>query len=382
VALLILSRFSPSEFDASELSSCTGHLGYICIDPLGPFSQIAQLDGSLKPLSIMVPARRWESLGRYIHQVNVQRCIDLALGIFRFECLGRPRTVVLPKDQIDPRSSLNWAQVLEECFTNPWSKRLLAVRKNLTHLTGGEVSQDYLYGLTSTSHFDFRELCFKEGYWKTPFGLFSASPFEESMDIMHTVMAIAVVIAGLQPWGLPLVIPRSLVDVLCPVLELSFPNDSTDPPMLVRKVSQIPRTMVLDIPSWTWGSLDEAMEGLQAIRLQHFPGLSSRFSLYYDTMVFLFKLNSIEMQSVNVSLAAWCPVHYLESRAAKPPEDLDAWKRQCRAALRERLNGQPMDEVPEWALEVLATVLRGWLMDPHPIKEDFRTIFRRRVFLE
>jgi hypothetical protein len=99
------------------------------------------------------------------------------------------------------------------------------------------------------------------------------------------------------------------------------------------------------------------MERLQAIRLQHFSGLSSRCSLYYDTMVFLFKLNRIEMQSVNVSLAAWCSVHYLESRAANPPEDLNAWKRQCRAALRERLNGKPMDEVPEWALKVLANGL-------------------------
>jgi hypothetical protein len=112
----------------------------------------------------MVPARQRESSGRYIHQVNVQRCIDLALGIFRFECLGRLRTVVLPKDQIDPRSYWDWAETLEEYTTKPSPKRVFTVRRNLTHLTGGEVSQDHLYDLTSTSHFDFQELCFKEEY--------------------------------------------------------------------------------------------------------------------------------------------------------------------------------------------------------------------------
>jgi hypothetical protein len=138
------------------------------------------------------------------------------------------------------------------------------------------------------------------------------------MEIMHAVMTIAIVLARLQPWGLPVVVPRSLVDALCPLLKLSLPNDSTDPPMLIRKVSKIPRTMVLDIPGWTWGSLDGAMEGLQAVRSQHFSDLGSRCSLYYDTIVFLFNLNRTEMHSVNVSLAAWCSVYYLESRAVKP----------------------------------------------------------------
>lgn len=90
-ALLILAGFSPSEFHPSETSSATGPLGYMYLGSHGPFSQAAQLDGSSKALSGLQP----KTPGRYVHQVNVQRCIGLALGIFRFNCPGRPRVVVL-----------------------------------------------------------------------------------------------------------------------------------------------------------------------------------------------------------------------------------------------------------------------------------------------
>jgi hypothetical protein len=120
------------------------------------------------------------------------------------------------------------------------------------------------------------------------------------------------------------------------------------------------------------------LDGLHSVNSQHFSGLSSRCSLYYDAMVFLFRLNQIEMHSVSIGVAARC------SLALPGPiveEPLHAWESQYRAAIRERLNGEPIDEAPEWAMEILATYLHAWLMDSHPIKEDFRTVFRRRVFL-
>ncbi|KAE9381791.1 hypothetical protein N431DRAFT_14076 [Stipitochalara longipes BDJ] len=98
-------------------------------------------------------------------------------------------------------------------------------------------------------------------------------------------------------------------------------------------------------------------------------------------MVFLFNLNRIDMRSVNIGLAAWCSTYYLESKGEVVSENPSAWRDQCRIAIRERLNGKPMDDVPQWAREILATFLHAWLMNSHPLREDFRTIFRRRVFL-
>jgi hypothetical protein len=385
-ALLILSGFSPSNFHSTETSSDTGHLGYMYLGPHGPFSQIAQLDGSSKALSMLQPG---ELVGRYVHQINVQKTIDLALGIFRFNCLGRPRVVVLAEDDIakwQPFGSVHDARkqhLLNACFANPSSQRILAVRRNLTHLTGGEVSSKnpkLLFDIVATAHFDFLEIYLTEKSWETPLNL----RYESEQVPFELAMRIAVVVAALQPWGLPVILPKSLVDALCPLLEeSSFLGASTDSPMLVQKVSEIPHTVRLNIPGWDWKTLVLALEGLKAVKTSHFSGLSSRCSLYYDTMVFLFHQKKIDMGHVGTGLAAWCAVRYLypDVNTARLGEDFDEWERNFRAAVRERLHGTPIDDPPKWAHEILATFLHAWLKDSHAIKDNFRTIFRRRVFL-
>jgi hypothetical protein len=129
-ALLILAGFSPSKFQSSETSSATGLLGWMYLGPHSPFSQVAQLDSSSKALSKL----QRETLGRNVHQAKVQRCIDIALGIFRFDCIGRSRVVILAIDEID----LEYDCALGQCFETTSSQRLLNVLRNLTHLTGGE----------------------------------------------------------------------------------------------------------------------------------------------------------------------------------------------------------------------------------------------------
>ncbi|KAE9381790.1 hypothetical protein N431DRAFT_551821 [Stipitochalara longipes BDJ] len=166
-ALLILGGFSPSDFHVSKTSSHTGHLGHMHLGPLGPFSQIAQLDGSWKRLFDLHPGLHEETLGRYIHQVNVRCCIDLALGIFRFYCLGHHRAVVLPADELVPAA-------VNEYFAKPSSRRLLAVRRNLTHLTGGEVAQNHLFDLDRASHFKFKDIFSRERAWKTALNSFTS----------------------------------------------------------------------------------------------------------------------------------------------------------------------------------------------------------------
>jgi hypothetical protein len=124
-ALLILSSFSPSGLYPTETSSTTGHLGQVYVGHHGPFSQIAQFDGSSVDLSKM---QGGESPGRYAHQLNVRTCIDLALGIFRFECRGVCRVVTLCLDQIEPIQKLSDKSSLELCFGTATPQRLNSVR--------------------------------------------------------------------------------------------------------------------------------------------------------------------------------------------------------------------------------------------------------------
>lgn len=137
--------------------------------------------------------------------------------------------------------------------------------------------------LDQRSHLEFQDIFFKEEgrIVENTFCLvtlqFDIFAHERSASTLHTAMTIAVVLVGLQPWGLPVVVPRSLTGALCPWLWESFPSLATDPSMLSRKVSELPRrTIRLRVSSWTWVSLGGALEGLRAVSSQHFSGLSSR----------------------------------------------------------------------------------------------------------
>lgn len=222
---------------------------------LGPhdaFSQIAQLDGASKALPFL---QREEWAGRYVHILNVQRAIDLALGIFRFECHGQHKVVVLATDDID---SSDFPGALQQCFSNPTSRRVLAVRRNLTHLSGGEVARNPLFDTAATSHFDFVDLFVKNEAWEIPLSVQlsnqSDSQREWARDVFDQAMRVAVAVAALKPWGLPLVIARSVADALSPLLEkvsLDWPAE----PLLLRKVSELPSNLRLDIMGWDWRSL-------------------------------------------------------------------------------------------------------------------------------
>jgi hypothetical protein len=90
-------------------------------------------------------------------------------------------------------------------------------------------------------------------------------------------------------------------------------------------------------------------------------------------MLFVFRHYKIDMNAVEISLAVTLAVQSEITQVPVP--------RQLPDAIRERLNGPPLDEVEPWAREVLATYLHAWLKESKDIRPDFRQSFRRRVFL-
>jgi hypothetical protein len=106
-------------------------------------------------------------------------------------------------------------------------------------------------------------------------------------------------------------------------------------------------------------------------------------------MLFVFSQNGIDLGSVSTGLAAWCATCYLYGESYPKEKDEMHWhaykaSNTCvrfRSAIRERLNGSPLEELKDWAYEIAATYLIAWLRDSNTIEEDFRSKFRRRVFL-
>jgi hypothetical protein len=105
--------------------------------------------------------------------------------------------------------------------------------------------------------------------------------------------------------------------------------------------------------------MDQKLNSLSTITSQNFSGLSARCLLYYDAMMFVFRENNICLESVSVGLAARCASYYMRINTRLDNDQHQDFEK-CdlfRAALRERLNGSPMQELEDWAYEILATYL-------------------------
>jgi hypothetical protein len=393
-ALLILSSFSPSTLSLNETSTTIGHLGQVYLGHHGPFSQIAQFDVSPKELSELQGV---ESPGRHAHRLNVRNCIDLALGIFRFECRGdfKDRVVILCLDQIERAQNVGGileTTYIRRCFGTPSASRLLVVRRNLVYLLNGYSDHDDLFDLTQATDFLFHDM-FQTGNWHITFPEISeVVPFidgEPIPDLFESLMRIAVTVRAIKPWGLPAIHPLSLTEAICPLLQRTFPASSNKTITLIRKFRELPQHCRFDIPGWNRMEMDQELNSLRTITSQNFSGLSSRGSLYYDAMAFVFSQHGRDLGSVSTGLAAWCATCYLYRESYPKEREKMHWfaysasntSVRFRAAIRERLNGSPLEELENWAYEILATYLIAWLRGSNPVEEDFRSNFRRRVFL-
>lgn len=76
-------------------------------------------------------------------------------------------------------------------------------------------------------------------------------------------------------------------------------------------------------------------------------------------MVFNFHQNGIDMNHVTFGFAAWGAFHYLYSKGSEVSlvQGIDELEVDFRAAVREWLNGEPVEGAPERAYEILATFL-------------------------
>ncbi|RDL35985.1 uncharacterized protein BP5553_06597 [Venustampulla echinocandica] len=370
-ALLILAGFSPSHFDPKETTKKTSHLGHMYVAPHSdPFTQIAQLDGATWNTFNTFPGAMWQ--GRYSDRLNVRHCIDLALGILRFDCAGKPSTLLYCHADRGFVSNTSWTTV--------------QIRRNLTELTGGSMDENPIYDVTSAASPDFVQLFGSRcpGMKGLRFEIIFPPEGDE-------IFRIAFGLKALKPWGLLPVIPESVVSTFYPHLQKVFAKESPSSILiLTQKFRELPATTYFNIPHRTRATMDSSLASLSDVETHSFSGLSARCSLYYDAMIFVFESHNLKLADVETALAARCATNlavktgglfqkiYNESYQQVKPQQ---WKVQFSAFMRECLNGEPVDDVEPWACEILAVYLHAWLRAAKDLKGDFRGNFRRRVFL-
>lgn len=377
-AILIIGGFSPSRFYLGDhtTSAVVKHhmrLGQIYFGYRDAFSQIAQFDGAS---NVLTDQQATGKTGRFSHSVGVRRCIDLALGLFRFTYRGEQTVVILGTDSHVELQEDDAYSPIMEYFRKPSSKKLVTVRKRLTSITNAVMMLDEpMYDIMTTAAFDFHRLV-EDCCWKTPFPTFDTVDRSD----LEIGLRLAVVLTDLRPWGTPPVMHSNIKWALVPILSAvkrklavgSLHQSTTH--LLIRKLQEIPLNSVFEIPGWTKVSMEKALYSIKDIEAHNFSGLTSKAALYYDAMNFAFSNKKVNMESLQIRLAARCAAEFLHSRRS-------VWAPHLEDALAERLNGSPLKETEPWALEILVTYLIAWLNFSVDIDDNFRVNFRRRVFL-
>lgn len=405
-ALLILAGFSPSAFALQETRRADSHLGTMYVGPreLFAFEQVAQLDA---PFAQLGDVQNGEGCGRYTHAMDVRHCIDLAMGVLRFDFRGKRRAIVvgagekLPilPDRGDEVAIGKFEQkVLEVCFEKPSSARLTAVRRNLMYLTGRTWSPERgsLYDIPTAADFDFDQVYITNSEWQTSFPALSYKYSKGSSPEMALQIAIAV--QALKPWGIMPVLPRTIPAALMPILSNCFPIKLEESKFLLASKFRTCPVETFSIPGWTYSSMSSALDYLQDTETHGFGGLSSKCTLYYDAMLFVFGCYRMDIRAVETQLAVKCAVeclslqeggtyvdYYCRLRDLSGVVCLDSkkcWREEVEAAVVERLTGSSASiDVEPWACEILAVYMHAWLSGSKHIEENFRGNFRRRVFL-
>ncbi|KAH8807681.1 hypothetical protein F5884DRAFT_880968 [Xylogone sp. PMI_703] len=383
IVLLILSGFSPSDFSSKETRKATSHMGHMYLATHSdPFSQVAHLDGASWNCFSTFMGEEWH--GRYADRLNVQHCLDLALGILRFEYDGKPGTLLFPSREVVK------SPFLPRTFPHADAQQALQIRRNLTELTGGSMNKSLLFDVVSTTSLRLDKTFPLNRSIKSM--LSKDYPFEAKLDL---VFEVAFSIMSLKPWGLFPVVSPSIVNTLCHLLKGIFPNlfTGTNPTsQLIERFRGLPVASKHKLPPHrTREKMDSDLDSLSEVGTRNFSGLSSYCSLYYDAMIYVFENHGLSLDDVEIGLAAYCATRFAfstqfphlsyDDKIVYVNESSPADEKMVRRFVRQCLKGSPMDGIHVWAYEILATYLHAWLQEAHLMSDDYRSNFRRRVFL-
>lgn len=366
-ALIILCGFHPEEFRPNRSHHSVSFFGQMRVAEYDHFSHVARFDSHHgfwdKPDSVKTRA----------YSIPVAHSLNLAFGMIRVKGRSK-RAWVIPSDS---EASLGgWG-----AYATPHQlgNIIYAFQRfvGVSGLTIAEYSQ-------RNDAFEDDDVQVLRGLL-TSSGLVSETPLSDDdlRNRAREVLNATHAIAAIQPWALLPVLPRYLVFAIESILDPFFLKKEDTVGVLQRELNMIPDRIQ-----------SRKLDQVVADKHNFFGRHCYQSLTYYKAMSLVFSHNDIDMDNLRLPLAANVGTKLFWDRFSPLLRDLLREEVEERLepfteSLRRYLEGcylqvdmkEKSPNVPEWAVNVYANYLWGWVTNSIPSDPDLITHFRRRVFL-
>ena len=212
-------------------------------------------------------------------------------------------------------------------------------------------------------------------------------PHADVRAIAREVLNATHAIAAIRPWALRPVVPTHMVAAIKRILDPFYKTRNFTVDLLQRELRMIPdQTFTPD--GRTGEALSQHLSLIAGDKHQFFGAESSFLTAqYHDSMSLVFRHKRISLEDARISLAAAVGSRVLSDLVSDRggANSLEHFQQNMKEHLERCYAPAEKTEksgnVPEWAIDVYANYLRGWIADFIPADPDLISYFRRRVFL-
>ena len=377
-ALIIFCGFPPRDFKPQGSRHSASWYGQMLVADYGQFSQVAKFD------SHHGFRDAFKSFKREMRDVPVAHSLNLAFGMIRAK--GRHgRDWIIPCELTSSRRNLS---PTEAWSAYPSPRQLQMIRYSFERFVGTSelTTTDYSQ---SNDLFEADDVLVMEDLLP-PIENFSSLEASDGarrararkvLNAMHAIAAI-------RPWALIPVIPEHMAVAIESILNQFCKMRASTVSILKRDLMEIPRKTFRP-EGMTGEELHEHLGLLVGDGDNVFGDGENNYSatIYHESMSLVFLHRGIVMDEVRVSLAAAVGSRLflgqdVDRDGAERLEPLQQNMRKYleRCYLQAEPNKDPRN-VPDWAIDVYASYLYGWITKSIPADPDLINYFKRRVFL-
>lgn len=379
-ALIILCGFRPGDFAPQSSRHSTSYYGQMLVAEYGQFSQIAKFDShhGFRDSS--------KSFKTDMCEIPVAHSLNLAFGMIRVKGRGG-RHWVIPRERstlLDNQDDVSSAEIWS-AYALP--QQLKTIEYSFERFVGsGELTTiDYSQRNDAFEADDVSVL--DHLIYSSGFGPHKYMSDDEAKTTAREVLNAAHAIAAILPWALAPVIPAHMVDALKMILDPFYKTAAFTVRVLQRELTMIPHQTFR--PEGRAGMELSKRLNLISGDKNAFFGVDNSYltSIYHESMSLVFRHKEIKLEDVRISLAAAVGSRRFLRRVEVSATSHELFQKNMQKYLeRCYLEADTKTEkssrnVPEWAIDVYATFLWGWISNSIPADPDLIGYFRRRVFL-
>lgn len=382
-ALIILCGFRARDFAPQSSQHSTSHYGQMLIAEYGPFTQIAKFDShhGYRDSS--------KSFKTDMCDIPVAHSLNLAFGMIRVKG-RRGRDWVIPRERSTRLDICNDMSSAEVWGAYALPQQLKTIAYSFERFVGTSELTSIDYSQRNDAFEADDVLVLDHLMYSSGFVPETNLSEDESKAIAREVLNATHAIAAVLPWALAPVIPAHMVDALKLILNPFYKTTVFTVRVLQRELTMIPH-QTLRPEGRTGEKLSQRLSLIDGDKNAFFGIKNSHLtSTYHDSMSLVFRHREIKLEDVRISLAAAVGSRRFLRRvkdrggSAKSHEafqqNMEKYLERCYLEA-DAMTGKSSRNVPEWAIDVYATYLWGWITSSIPADPDLISYFRRRVFL-